>query len=427
MFAKSMTLSKADINRAFSAREFAIVLQPQIEVADGSVVAVEAFVRWNHPSFGTMTPQLFLPFVDAHGESARLLDTVVRLGLGAASALGNAGRDWRVSVNLGAADLLTGVAPDVITAALRESPAGADRLVLEAPEAALVDGDPLVRLALERLRAMGCGVALDSGGSLPLEASEAAPELFSEIKIGGAAILRFAEIARKVDGGRIARRLLFARKNGLRSVAVGVEQEKTLAALVKLGFGAVQGALICKPLSLEALLAWDGAWRGEVDSAPSAPAPFRQRPRLVSVGAPAPTPAAKLVEQLTPATVGFSFEEEDDALDVDFDDETFGPGPARAEEVEIEQDPSDDVMLDGEELHALSNAAPLHAGMIERPRKTALQRVPVAAFAPAPEGPFDENTEPSPEPMFDRPLALRVKTTPVKQGVFAKLGRLLRR
>ncbi|BCW88897.1 hypothetical protein sos41_20470 [Alphaproteobacteria bacterium SO-S41] len=428
MFAKSMTLTKADIDRAFAAREFAIMLQPQIDVADGAVVAVEAFVRWNHPSFGMMTPQLFLPFIEAHGESPRLLDAVVRSGLQAADALAYAGHDWRISINLGAADLQTGVAPDVITAALRESRVGPERLVLEAPESALLGEDDLVRLALERLRGMGCGVALDSGAGLPMEAAEATPELFTEIKIGGAAILRFAEIARKVDGGRIARRLAFARKHGLRSVAVGVETEKTLAALVKLGFGAVQGALVSKPVALDTLLAWDGEWRGEAEGAAPAAAPARPRPRLVApMETPTPAPVPKLVEQLTPVTGGFSFEEdEDDAIDVDFDDDAFGAQPAAraaAPEEYLEQDPSEDVLADSEELHALANAAPLHAGMIDRPRKRAAQRVPVAE-APLPEV---EEEAPAPEPAFDRPLALRIKAPPEKTSVLSKLGKLLRR
>jgi len=178
MFAKSMTLTKDDIDRAFAEREFKIVLQPQVNIADGAVTAAEAFVRWDHPRLGMMTPQLFLPAIDAHGESPRLLDTVVRLALGSASAFRMTGYDWRVSINLGAADLQTGVAPDVIAAALQGSRATAADLIVEAPESALIDGGRAVQATLERLRAMGCRVALDSGAGLPAEAAEAWPELF---------------------------------------------------------------------------------------------------------------------------------------------------------------------------------------------------------------------------------------------------------
>jgi EAL domain-containing protein (putative c-di-GMP-specific phosphodiesterase class I) len=101
-----------------------------------------------------MTPQLFLPFIDAHGESPRLLDAVVRRSLNAARAFTEAGRPWRVSVNLGVSDLQTGIAPDVVAAALRESGVPARQLVLEAPEAALIEGDAIVRMALKRLRDM---------------------------------------------------------------------------------------------------------------------------------------------------------------------------------------------------------------------------------------------------------------------------------
>lgn len=415
MFAKSLTLSKTDVERAFERGEFGIVLQPQIDVATGLPVAAEAFVRWNHPDFGVMTPQLFLPVIEAYGESPRLLDAVVRRGLAAAAELDRVGHAWRISINLGIADLQTGVAPDVVTGALRASGLSADCLVLEAPEAALVDAHPLVISALERLRDLGCGVALDSGGSLPMEGAEAAPELFTEIKIGGAAIIRFAEIARKLDGGRIARRLAFARSLGLPSVAVGVESQQTLNALVKLGFTAVQGALVAKPQSLEALLAWDGSWSGESEQpVQQQEIRLRPRPRLVTPAYVPPPAAPKLVEQLTPVARGFSFDESDDeAMDVDFDDEAFGAPPAPPE---AELDPSDDVTMDGEEMRAMESAAPLHAGMIERPRHRRPQRLVMVEAVAEPEA------EAEVDPTFDRPLALRVKEAPARRSLLKKLG-----
>lgn len=423
MFAKTLSFARSDIERAFAADEIGIVLQPQIEVGDGAVVAAEAFVRWNHPDYGAMTPQLFLPFVEAHGESPRLLAAVLRRAVEAARAFTEAGRPWRVSVNLGVSDLQTGIAPDIVAAALQGSGVPARQLVLEAPEAALAEGDAIVRMALKRLRDLGCRLALDSGAALPLEAGESWPELFSEIKIGGAAILRFAEIARRVDGGRIARRLAFARTHGLASVAVGVEQEKTLTALVKLGFGAVQGALVARPQTLEQLMAWDGAWAGEaaMPAAPAEPAP-RPRPRLVVPQPPQPEPAApKLVEQLRPTAADFAFDEDDDgAMDVDFDDEGYvddAPAFARAQPEE-ELDPSADMAADSEELSAMENAAPLHAGMIERPRKRAA--APKPAYTPPPIAPEPEVADDT--PVFDRPLALRVKHEAAKPSLLQRLG-----
>lgn len=428
MFAKSLTLAKSDIDRAFAQNEFAIVLQPQVEVDGGSVVAAEAFVRWNHPSFGVMTPQLFLPFVEAHGESARLLDAVVRRALEAVSAFQNAGYDWRVSVNLGASELEAGTAPEIVLNALNDMGADPASLVLEAPEAALVASNSIVHAALERLRLFGCGVALDSGAALPLEAAETSPELFTEIKIGGPSIMRFAEISRKVDGGRIARRLAFARKHGLRSVAVGVEQEKTLAALVKLGFSAIQGAFIAKPSSLDTLLGWDGSWAGESSVMKAAPLATRPKPRLVTpatvpMETAVPSPVAKLVEKLTPAVSGFAgFEEDEDAFDVGFDDEVYAdetpPEPEMAYE---EADPSADLEPDGEEMGALDASAPLTAGLIDRPRKRAAAAMPVAEYQPPQQAEPALDETPA-EPVFDRPLALRVRPAPAKPTLMQRLG-----
>ena len=115
---------------------------------------------------------------------------------------------------------------------------------------------------------------------------------------------------------------------------MGVESQQTLNALVKLGFTAVQGALVAKPQPLEALLAWDGSWSGQGMVPVAAPVVrMRTRPRLVTPDFAPPPAAPKLVERLTPASQGFSFDDvEDDAMDVDFDDEAFGAPPSAAPE-----------------------------------------------------------------------------------------------
>lgn len=432
MFAKSLSLSRSDLDRAFAQGEIGLVFQPQIEVSDGAVVAAEAFVRWTHPEYGTLTPQLFLPLIEEHAESPRLLETVMRAAADAARAFTNAGRPWRVSVNLGVSDLRTGSAPTIVARVLHDTGVPARQLVLEAPEAALLEADPVVDMALRRLRDLGCRLALDSGAALPEEAAETWPDYFSEMKIGGAAILRFAEIARKVDGGRIARRLDFARRHALSAVAVGVEQEKTLNALVKLGFSAVQGTLIARPQSLEALLAWDGGWAGEAEI-PAAPvrAQIRPRPRLV-VPEERPqerseqrpdAPQPKLVEQLIPSAADFAFDEDDDdAMDVGFDDDAFETPAPRAtafvdDAAESEIDPSADMQADTEELTAMENAAPLHAGMIDRPRKRPSR--PEPAPAPPPPAPQALSVE---DDTVVGPLALRVKLPPAKPSLMERLG-----
>jgi hypothetical protein len=236
--------------------------------------------------------------------------------------------------------------------------------------------------------------------------------------------MRFAEISRKVDGGRISRRLAFAQKHGLRSVAVGVEQEKTLAALVKLGFSAIQGAFIAKPAALDVLIGWDGSWNGESAIIPAVPFAARPRPRLVTpASAPTevavPSPVAKLVERLTPAVSSFgAMDEDDDAFDVGFDDDAFEAEPMNEAPAAMfeEADPSQDPELDGEELDALDISAPLHAGLIERPRKRAMA-MPMPEEPPAPEPVVEDAAA-----VFDRPLALRVRPAPPKPTLMQRLG-----
>lgn len=390
MHHRTFRLSGAELDKAFAERQFVILYQPQISLVTGDVVAAEAFVRWNHPTFGLMAPGLFLDFVDSEGRQNELTAYVLTEALATAKAWQLMGRNWRVSVNVAAADIGAPDFAEFVAACLADVELPADRLVIEAPEAPLGADDPRLSANLQRLRALGCGVALDSGGALPLDAAELSPCPFTEVKIGGSAIIRFARHVQRASVGRISRRLAFARRNGLTAIAVGVEDEVTLEALKKIGFGAVQGAYVQRPVAAADLDHWDGNWRRETMHAPfpapsshALPAkavptnvgPSRLEPRdvppPVMTAAAAPNNAApesttaRLIEKI-PAPPPTS------AHDGWDDDDDFEPAsdaaPCRDADGFIDPRAELAASEDEDEGDAVT-APPLTASMIERPAR----------------------------------------------------------
>ena len=110
------------------------------------------------------------------------------------------------------------------------------------------------------MRAIGVHVALDGGGIVPVDLSRFEPMPFTSIKVGGPASIRLAQRLGSKGKGAIAARLRFAQQHSLEAVAVGAEEEATMAGLAEVGFTAAQGIWIQKPLTLDELLAWNGTW-----------------------------------------------------------------------------------------------------------------------------------------------------------------------
>lgn len=67
--ARSRLMLEDSVRTAINHKDFSLVYQPQVSLADGRLRGVEALLRWQHPSVGDVPPGLFLPLL----EEARLI------------------------------------------------------------------------------------------------------------------------------------------------------------------------------------------------------------------------------------------------------------------------------------------------------------------------------------------------------------------
>jgi len=70
-------LTVTEIRRALNAREFVPYFQPQIDMRDGSVVGVEALIRWIHPIHGVLAPAVFIPAMEESGLITPVTDALL--------------------------------------------------------------------------------------------------------------------------------------------------------------------------------------------------------------------------------------------------------------------------------------------------------------------------------------------------------------
>jgi diguanylate cyclase (GGDEF)-like protein len=158
---------ETDLARAVDRREFELAYQPIIELGTGAVVAVEALVRWRHPSRGQLLPAAFIPAAEETG----MIRAIGRQVLEEACLQGAA---WQrrdpvapplaVSVNLSVTQLqhAAELVADV-ERALQSSGLDPACLILEITETLLLHD--LERGALARLKQVGVRIAVDDFGT----------------------------------------------------------------------------------------------------------------------------------------------------------------------------------------------------------------------------------------------------------------------
>jgi diguanylate cyclase (GGDEF)-like protein len=158
----------ASLQRAVTAGEFILHYQPIVEIASGTIVGVEALVRWEDPSRGTVWPVEFIPLAE---ES----DVILRVGrwvlehscLQAKLWEGRfAGRDRpRMAVNISTRQLQQPGFVDEVIGIVRDSGVEPTCIALEMTETGMLQDIPDTLTKLRRLRDAGLGISVDDFGT----------------------------------------------------------------------------------------------------------------------------------------------------------------------------------------------------------------------------------------------------------------------
>ncbi len=260
MYSSLSPLTNDQLNEAFSKDQFAAVFQPKLSLIDGRTLGCESFIRWCHPEFGTLLPGEFLDFVAAAGRMQDLTDLMLHEAARVASVWRTKHRHWTVTVNLGAGDLdnpnLVKHIADLTTAYALPTEA----ISVDVAEAALA-AEPRTRLpALKVLKSNGIHIALDTSGLDLLPLSDISSAYFSELKMGGTALIKFARSIEHSRKGLIAERMEAATREGLLMTATRVENIETVKPLADMGFSAAQGTFFRHPDTVEGLENWSSDW-----------------------------------------------------------------------------------------------------------------------------------------------------------------------
>jgi diguanylate cyclase (GGDEF)-like protein len=152
------------LRNALSADELRLVYQPEVDLDTGRVVAVEALLRWEHPTRGTISPAVFIPLAEVSGLIVPIGAWVLREACHQAAEWNADAGELVVSVNVSPRQLIDADFERHVADALESSGLAPDRLCLEITESAVI-ADPAGAVAkLQQLKSLGVRLALDDFG-----------------------------------------------------------------------------------------------------------------------------------------------------------------------------------------------------------------------------------------------------------------------
>ncbi|MEU3453054.1 EAL domain-containing protein [Micromonospora sp. NPDC006766] len=257
--------------------EITMYYQPQIEIATGEVVGVEALLRWRHPRRGMVDPGELIQVAEQSAVMRLLTRRVVNDVVGQLAKWSAAGITLRAALNVSVRDLHTGEIADQIADRLAGYGVPPDRLQVEITEGALMADPRRVLASISQLHRIGVGIALDDFGTGYSSLQHLRRLPLSEVKVDRSFVLGMVE---DPDDAAIVRSMIeLAGALGLRVVAEGVEDERTWRLLHAAGCDIAQGWFHARPMPAGELVAWLARYRPVHPVAAADAEGQRQHPR----------------------------------------------------------------------------------------------------------------------------------------------------
>jgi PAS domain S-box-containing protein/diguanylate cyclase (GGDEF)-like protein len=238
------------LRRAIERDELLLHYQPQVSLASGAIIGVEALVRWRHPELGLIAPGCFIGLAEETGLILPIGEWVLRRACEQSRAWQREGLPaMPVSVNLSARQFSENIAATVARI-LAETGLDPHLLELELTESASMEDPKKSIEILRQLKDMGVQLAIDDFGTGYSNLNYLKRFPVDKLKLDQSFV---KDIGSDPDDLSIARAVI-AMAHGLRLtvIAEGVETAEQLALLAENGCDEIQGYFFSRPVDAAA-------------------------------------------------------------------------------------------------------------------------------------------------------------------------------
>ena len=270
-----------ELRVALERRQLIVHYQPIARVSDGRVIKVEALARWRHPELGLLPPDEFIAVAERTGQIEELTLYVLDLALGQSALWRAAGLDIRVAVNLSVHVLLDSHWPAKVRRLLDQHDLPPEQLILEITETGIMSDPERMIPTLNKIAELGVVFSIDDFGTGYSSLSYLQRLPVSEVKIDKSFVTPMAD---DPAAASIVRSVIdLGQGLGLRVVAEGVEDQRTLDHIAAIKCDYVQGYYFSRPLAASELTEWLKTRESSVPS--GGEQPFEERAVALEGGA----------------------------------------------------------------------------------------------------------------------------------------------
>lgn len=236
-----------DLQHALDRHEFELHFQPQIDAKTGQFVALEALIRWAHPSHGTLQPDDFIGVAEACGLIIPIGQWVLRTACAQAARWQRQGHPLRIAVNLSPVQFRDPTLAQLVQDCLTANNLSAGCLELEVTESALMSNMATTVATLTEFQQACVHIALDDFGTGYSSLSYLKRMPVGTLKIDQSFVQGLP--GDKENMAMVRAILAMAQSLGLCTVAEGVETAEQADLLTALGCDLLQGYYFSKPVS----------------------------------------------------------------------------------------------------------------------------------------------------------------------------------
>ena len=232
--------------------EFVVYYQVKVS-NEGEVVGVEALIRWEHPEFGLVMPNEFIPIAEQGGKITAITRWIIKqVCIDMPDLKQWALTPFRASINLSGHDLRSNQLFDYIYNTFNLYDINPENVEFEVTESAYLENFALSNKFFRRISNMGCAIALDDFGTGYSSLSYLTQINIDTLKVDRQFVteLQTSERSRLVTGAIID----LAKRLSLSVCAEGIENHEQWDYLREHGCDNVQGFLFSKPIPLSALV-----------------------------------------------------------------------------------------------------------------------------------------------------------------------------
>ena len=237
-----------ELRKAISSGALTMHYQPICTVDDNEIICAEALIRWQHPTWGFVPPDQFIPIAEETNQ-------IVRLGEWILEEVCRTIRIWdaqgvppiTVAVNISAKQFLDHSFPSFVAKTLQKYDLQPQRLEMEMTEGLFLENLPSVETIIKELKSIGVSLALDDFGMGYSSLSYLKRFCIDRLKIDRSFIRNIC--SDEQDAVLTKTIIQMGQSLGLKSIAEGVETKEQLALLQKFRCEYYQGYLCSKPMN----------------------------------------------------------------------------------------------------------------------------------------------------------------------------------